>query len=70
MNTSKTVSLFTTTLQNVSKKLNIQSRTKHLFIIPKTDLGRWKPYYKDNINEIKIYQANMDHCGTCSSEIK
>ena len=75
MASSKTVTLFITILQNVSKKLNNQSRIKHLFTIPNTDLGRWKPVYKHDINEIKIYQANMDHCGTCakhdkSSEVK
>jgi hypothetical protein len=31
-------------------------------------LGRWK-CTDENINRIKVYWANMDHCGTCSKEI-
>ena len=30
-------------------------------------LGRWK-CTDERLNKIKVYWANMDHCGTCSKE--
>ena len=30
-------------------------------------LGRWK-CTDEKLNKIKVYWANMDHCGTCSKE--
>lgn len=34
--------------------------------LPNITLGRWSLTQCDKKNEIKVYQANMDHCGTCS----
>ena len=34
---------------------------------PDTPLGRWTRT-SDKMNSIKIFWANVDHCGTCSSE--
>lgn len=31
-------------------------------------LGRWK-CTDERVNRIKVYWANMDHCGTCSREM-
>jgi hypothetical protein len=30
-------------------------------------LGRWK-CTDERLNKIKVYWANMDHCGTCSKK--
>lgn len=36
--------------------------------IEKTLLGRWART-NEKINGIKVYWANMDHCGTCGKEL-
>lgn len=41
---------------------NIFSKT-----VQKTYLGRWE-CTTDKLNNIKVYWANMDHCGTCGRE--
>jgi hypothetical protein len=33
-------------------------------------LGRWSPINCDKTNAIKVFWANMDHCGTCTVEVK
>ena len=38
-------------------------------IIQKQVLGRWERT-NDALNTIKVYWANVDHCGTCSKETK
>ena len=35
--------------------------------VQKTYLGRWERT-GDKLNSIKVYWANMDHCGTCGRE--
>lgn len=35
--------------------------------LEKTILGRWNRTC-ETVNSIKVYWANMDHCGTCSKE--
>jgi len=37
------------------------------FITPAPLLGRWTRT-TEKMNSIKIFWANVDHCGTCSSE--
>jgi len=36
-------------------------------IIQKQVLGRWERT-NDALNTIKVYWANVDHCGTCTKE--
>jgi hypothetical protein len=36
--------------------------------IEETVLGRWART-NEKINGIKVYWANMDHCGTCGKEV-
>ena len=36
--------------------------------LEKTLLGRWDRTC-EKVNSIKVYWANMDHCGTCSKEV-
>ena len=45
---------------------------RHLFrsIVDKPLLGRWNPMSCDKTNAIKVFWANMDHCGTCSMPVK
>jgi hypothetical protein len=35
--------------------------------IPDVPLGRWART-SEKVNAIKIFWANVDHCGTCSNE--
>ena len=37
------------------------------FICPAPLLGRWTRT-SEKVNSIKIFWANVDHCGTCSGE--
>lgn len=37
------------------------------FIVPEPMLGRWTRT-SEKANSIKIFWANVDHCGTCSGE--
>ena len=37
------------------------------FISPAPLLGRWTRT-SEKVNSIKIFWANVDHCGTCSGE--
>jgi hypothetical protein len=36
------------------------------YSVPTIRLGRWN-YSNEQLTNIKIYWANMDHCGTCDS---
>ena len=36
-------------------------------VIQKQVLGRWERT-NDALNTIKVYWANVDHCGTCTKE--
>ena len=36
--------------------------------VEKTLLGRWART-TEKVNSIKVYWANMDHCGTCGKEL-
>ena len=38
-----------------------------LAILPDAPLGRWSRT-TEKMNAIKIFWANVDHCGTCSAE--
>lgn len=38
-----------------------------LAIRPDTPLGRWSRT-TEKMNAIKVFWANVDHCGTCSTE--
>ena len=40
-----------------------------ILLTPKTLLGRWTPTDMKK-NNIKLDWANVDHCGTCSYEVK
>ena len=52
----------------VFSKMNPLSQIKRLFksTVDKIALGRWERTCEKK-NKIKVYWANMDHCGTCSS---
>lgn len=39
------------------------------YAVPTIRLGRWNNS-NEQLTNIKIYWANMDHCGTCDSEKK
>jgi hypothetical protein len=49
--------------------MNPISQIKRLFksTVEKIALGRWERTCEKK-NKIKVYWANIDHCGTCSSE--
>lgn len=49
--------------------MNPITQIKRLFksTVEKIALGRWERTCEKK-NKIKVYWANIDHCGTCSSE--